>query len=257
MLTRRVLAALALAVVVFVGCSTRPKGTRQEVTLGEHHLSVRVPEGWKVLSFGREVRVSRGNVVLTLGDLGPAGPEGIQREVERARTLWKNGQLRDAQWVLKTVPVPDELFGTQVERTTFWADWSAVMSAGEGASPDAVDEAFARIRENVAAIRRPDTQVLAGTVLDQVEPRARRDVEVSHPRLVAGREAVVYRTWDRFTHRQPRRVAIVFDKGYALKLDTEAGSIVRAGPVFEGLLDSLRFTAAESTAAVSQGVGPN
>ena len=256
---RRTWVALAvplLAWIAFVGCQTRPTGTRQEVRLGEHHLSLRVPEGWRVLSFGREVRVSRGDVVLTLGDLGPAGPEGIQREVERARTLWKKGQLRDAQWVLKTVPVPDELFGTQVERTAFWADWSEVTSAGEGANPDAVDEPFERIRANVAALARPEVQVLAGTVLDQVEPKARRDVEVSHPRLVAGREAVVYRTWDRLTHGHPRRVAIVFDGGYALKLDTEAGSMLAAGPAFEGLLDSLRFIAAPA-AAVSEGVGPN
>ena len=261
---RRTWGALAvplLAWIAFVGCQTRPQGTRQEVRLGEHHLSLRVPEGWRVLSFGREVRVSRGNVVLTLGDLGPAGPEGIQREVERARTLWKNGQLHDAQWVLKTVPVPDELFRTQVERTTFWADWSEVMGAGEGANPDAMDEAFERIRADVAALARPDLQVLAGTVLDQIEPKARRDIEVSHPRLVNGREAVVYRTWDRLTHRNPRRVAIVFDGGYALKLDTEAGSILRAGPVFQGLLDSLRFSPqaqdAPPAAAVPDRDGPH
>jgi hypothetical protein len=259
--TWRALAVPLLAWIAFVGCQTRPNGTRQEVTLGEHHLSLRVPEGWRVLSFGREVRVSRGNVVLTLGDLGPAGPEGIQHEVERARTLWKKGQLRDAQWVLKTVPVPDELFGTLVERTAFWAAWSEVTSAGEGANPDAVDEAFERIRENVAAIQRPDPQVLAGTVLEKIEPRARRDVEASHLRLVSGREAVVYRTWDRLTHRHPRRVAIVFDGGYALKLDTEAGSILRAGPVFQGLLDSLRFSPpapdAAPAAAVPDSVGPS
>jgi len=243
--TLRVVSLLALVALAGVGCAKQDRGIRHELTLGEHHLSVRVPEGWKVLSFGREVRVSHGGVVLTLGDLGPAGPEGIQREVERARGLWKKGQLKDAQWVLKTTPVPDELFGTLVERTAFWAAWSEVTSVGEGVDPDAVDEAFERIRENVAAIQRPDAQVLAGTVLETIEPKARRDIETSHKRLVSGREAVVYRTWDRLTHGRPRKVAIVFDKGYALKLDVEKGSMMSAGPAFEGLLDSLRFTAPE------------
>jgi len=252
-------ATLALAVLASAGCETTPKGTRQELTLGEHHLSIRVPEGWKVLSFGREVRVSRGGVVFTLGDLGPAGPEGIQREVERARALWQKGQDKDARWVMQTVPVPDELFGTQVERTAFWADWSAVSQAPEGTAFEAVDEAFERVRANVAALGRPDPQVLAGTVLGQIEPKARRDVATSHARLVSGREAVVFRTWDRLTHANQRRVAIVFDKGYALKLDTEAGTMGAAGPAFEGLLDSLRFTAPEPAGApaVSGGVSPN
>lgn len=255
------LAVPLIAWIAFVGCQTRPNGTRQDVALGEFHLSVRVPEGWRVLSFGREVRVSRGDVVLTLGDLGPAGPEGIQREVERAHTLWKNGQLKDAQWVLKTVPVPDELFGTLVERTAFWADWSAVANAEAGESPDAMDEAFERIRADVAAIQRPDPQVLAGTVLEKLEPKARRDIETSHMRLISGREAMVYRTWDRLTHGNARRVAIVFDKGYALKLDIEKGSIFSAGPAFESLLDSLRFSApapdAPPAAAVPEGPEPH
>jgi len=253
--------APAALLITFAGCQARPDlGVRQELTLGEHRVSLRVPEGWKVLSFGREVRMSHGSVVLTLGDLGPAGPEGIQQEVERARTLWKNGQLKDAQWVLKTVPVPDELFGTQVERTAFWADWSEVANAGDGADRNAIDEGFERIRANVAALARPDLQVLAGTVLDQLEPKARRDIEASHPRLVSGREAVVYRTWDRLTHGHPRRVAIVLDHGYALKVDTEAGGMLAAGSAFEGLLDSLRFVAPSPdpapSAAVTESVKP-
>jgi hypothetical protein len=259
--TRRIVVALAvvaLAGLAFAGCETRLQGTRHAVALGEHQLSIRVPEGWQVLSFGREVRVSHGGVVFTLGDLGPAGPEGIQSEVERAHVLWRKGQDRDARWVLRNVPVPDELFGTQVERTAFWAAWSEVANAPDGADPAAIDEAFERIRANVAALARPDVQVLAGTVLDKIEPKARRDIAASHTRLVAGREAVVFRTWDRLTHGNPRRVAIVFDKGYALKLDTEAGSMAAAGPAFQGLLDSLRFTAPAPAGgpAISGGPAP-
>jgi len=250
------LAMLALVGLGFAGCETRLQGTRHELALGEHQLSIQVPDGWQVRSVGREVRVSHGNVAFRLGDLGPAGPEGIQREVERARALWQKGQDREARRVLKNVPVPDTLFRNQVERTAFWAAWSEVSDAPEGADPALIDEAFERIRANVAAIARPDLQVLAATVLNQIEPAAQHDVAASHARLVAGREAVVFRVWDQLTHRHPRRVAILFDKGYALKLDTESGSMNLAGPAFEGLLDSLRFVAPVPAGAPAMSGGP-
>jgi len=248
-------AALLLVSLALAGCEPHAQGSRRVLTLGEHHLSVRVPEGWQVLEFGREARMRRGEVVLALGDLGPAGPEGIQREVERAQALWRGDQERDARWVLRRVPVPDELFGTQVQRTAFWADWSQVSQAPEGADPYTIDEAFERIRENVASLAQPDLRTLAGTIVGQIEPPARREVAASHARLVAGRPAVVVRTWDRLTHDHPRRVAIVLDGGYALKVDIEAGTMALAGPAFEGLLDSLRFQAGAPTgaAAVSGG----
>jgi hypothetical protein len=210
-----------------------------------------VPPEWKVLDFGREVRVSHGGVAFVLGDLGPAGPEGILSEVERAQALWQQGHPRDARSVLRNIPVPDTLFGSQVERTAFWASWSEVARAQNDADPRVVDEAFERIRESVRLLARPDLDVLAGTVLDRIEPPARRDVATSHARLVSGREAVVFRTWDRLTHQQPRRVAIVFDRGYALKVETEAGSMAAAAMPFMGLLDSLRFDPRGSAGAVS------
>lgn len=239
----RCVVTLALGALALAGCAQREQGSRRSLTLGEHHLSVRVPDGWRVLEFGREARMSYGAVTLTLGDLGPAGPEGIEREVERAHVLWKSGHDRDARWVLRRVPVPDDLFATQVERTAFWADWSEVLQAPDDTDLDRVDEAFERIQEDIASLARPDPGALAGTIVRKIESSDRREVEATHPRLVSGRPAVVVRTWDRLTHEHPRRVAIVLDGGYALKVDIEAGTMAVAGPAFEGLLDSLRFEA--------------
>ena len=240
-LGRATVVALAALALALAGCGSSERASRRVLVLGEHHLSVRVPDGWQVLEFGREARMSQGAVTLTLGDLGPAVPEGIQREVDRAHALWKSGHDRDARWVLGRIPVPDELFGTQVQRTAFWADWSEVLQAPDDTDPDRVDEAFERIRADVASLAQPDLGTLAGAIVGKMEPPDRREVAATHPRLVAGRPAVVIRTWDRLTHEHPRRVAIVLDGGYALKVDIEGGTMDLAGPAFEGLLDSLRF----------------
>jgi hypothetical protein len=246
----------ATAGLILAACTPAPQGARRELTVGGHRLSIHVPPDCQVLDFGREVRVSRGGVVLVLGDLGPAGPEGILSEVERAQALWQEGREQDARWVLRNIPVPDELFGSQVERTAFWANWSEVAQAPEDADPRAIDEGFERIRGSVALLARPDLPVLAGTVLERIEPKARRAVATSHPRLVSGREAVVYRTWDRLTHASPRRVAIVFDRGYALKLDTESGTLGTSGRMFQGLLDSMRFVPGGTVGAISGATPP-
>jgi len=244
--------------MALAGCGSRDQASRRVLTLGEHHLSVRVPNGWRVLEFGREARMSSGAVTLTLGDLGPAGPEGIQREVDRAHALWKSGHDRDARSVLGRIPVPDDLFGTQVQRTAFWADWSNVLQAPDDTDPDRVDEAFERLRDDVASLTQPDFDTLAGAIVGKMEPPDRREVAATHPRLVAGRPAVVVRTWDRLTHEHPRRVAIVLDRGYALKVDIEGGTMELAGPAFEGLLDSLRFeTPAGNVGAISGGAIKN
>ena len=63
--------------LLLVACGA-DRGTRRDLTLGVHHVSIRLPEGWQVLDFGREVRVSGDGLAFTLGDLGPLGPEGLE-----------------------------------------------------------------------------------------------------------------------------------------------------------------------------------
>jgi hypothetical protein len=237
-----VLILVGLLSAVALGCGPRP--VRHVLTLGTERVSVATPAGWEIVDRGDAVILRKADMALRIETIGPVGPVGIRREVERARQLWRAGRAKDARWRLRTVRVPDALFATVAQREAFWAAWSEVSN--EDADGRTTDVGFDHLLANVELLGRMEPDALADAWLARDDPDRRRDVAARNHRTVDRRPAIVLDTWQRFDHTQRRRVALVFDDGYALALQTGQGSFGQ-GPfapqvvVLELILTSLRF----------------
>ena len=187
-------------------------------TVGAHRISARAPAGWETLDRGREVLFRKGDAQVALRDLGPVGPHGIHRELERACELWRSGRERDARWRMRLVPVPPERFGTPAQRDAFWAAWHEVAGTPEGSGFAAVEVAFDRLLESVDSLKTLDVAELSPLALGDVDDQQRREVAARRPASVDGRDTVVLDTWDRMSHERRSRVALILDDGYLLAL---------------------------------------
>jgi len=247
MITRdsRARVRLALLAAVALGACARPQPVRHTLTLDTQRISVAIPEGWEIVDRGNAVIVRKADMELRIETIGAVGPLGIRREVERARRLWQGGRDKDARWRLRTVRVPDALFASNAQREAFWDAWSEVSN--EDAGYDAMGAGFEHVLENVAGLAPMGPDSLADAWLAEVDPRRLRDVATRQPRTVDGRPAIVLDTWQRLDHTQRRRIALVFDNGYAVALQTSQGAF-GPGPfppqamLLELILSSLRFT---------------
>jgi hypothetical protein len=241
--------ALALLCGASLAACAQPEPVRHSLTLGTERVSVATPEGWELVDRGDAVILRKADMDLRLETIGPVGPVGIRREVERARQLWSEGRDQDSRWRLRTVRVPDALFATPAQREAFWAAWHEVSD--ENASHGAIAAGFDHILASVAEMKPMDHDALADAWLAQVDPHRRREVASRRALTVDGRPAIVLDTWYRVDHTQPRRIALVFDDGYALALQTGQGAF-GPGPLapqvvmVELLLGSLRFEPAAS-----------
>jgi len=251
------LGALALA-SAFAVAACAPRMVRHELTLGSERISVVLPEAWQVVDRGETVIVKDGDTELRIERLGPAGPLGIRREVERARALWNEGRTKDARWRLRTIPVPDALFASTSQRDAFWAAWSEVSD--ESADPRSVDAGFEHILANAAALKSADPETIADALLESEDRDQRREVATRRRRTVDGREAVVLDTWQRSTHTSRERLAFVFDDGAVIAVRTQPSAFAvtafaSRAVAFEQVLLSLRFErgAAADSAAPTPG----
>ena len=239
----RALLTLALCWAAALGaCSPRP--VRHTFTLGAERVSVATPAGWEIVDRGSAVILRKADMELRLETIGAVGPVGIRREVESARRLWREGRGQDARWRLRTVRVPDAMFASTEQREAFWAAWSEVSN--EGADYRTAESGFEHVLSSVAGLPPMEPDALADAWLAHDDPDRRRDVAQRRARTVDGRPAIVIDTWLRFDHTQRRRIALVFDNGYALALQTGQGAF-GPGPfapqalMVDLILRSLRF----------------
>jgi hypothetical protein len=240
--------AFAVAVELTVAsCAATP--VRHALTVGHHPISIVVPTGWQLIDRGGVIVMRSDDAEIQIEDLGPVGPLGVRREVERARELWREGRDDYARWRLRTVPVPDALFATAEQREEFWSSWSEVSHEGGAPSRAAVDAAFDRILAYTSTLEHPDVDALASAALERDDPDARRDVALRTRRIVDGHSAVVLDTWYRLSHTSRQRVVMVFDDGCLLELRTERQALARSAVALERVLGSLRFEAGVGTAS--------
>ena len=236
---------VALLLTLLASCDRREAPRAFE--LGPHRGQVRVPAGWAALDHGRQWRLRKGEAELVLQDLGAAGPQGIRREVERARELWRVGRVDEARWRLRNVPVPRELFPTAVEREAFWAAWSAFLGDPAMVVPYAeIDPAFRDVLARVDALPPPDLPALADAGLKALGHDQRRDVKSRQALKVSGRDALDVETWNRLSHANPQRFLFIADDGYLLALYTARQADAEALRAFASVRDSLHFAAADS-----------
>lgn len=233
------LAATLASVLPGCGAPDPPR----ELVVGSHAVRVSIPAGWEVLDQGRQILIRKASAVLVLQDLGPAGPPGIRREVERAQDLWRAGRVHEAQWRMKNVPVPRDLFPTPAHSQAFWATWSKVSSAPSQTAYADLELVFAAILAHIDAMPPRELPTLADAGLAGLGHDQRRDVKARRPRTIDGREALDMETWNRLTHASPQRLLFVLNDGYLLALRTEPGADRETVKVFEAMLDTLQFAA--------------
>ena len=229
--------ALAIALP---GCDARK--TLRVFEIGAHRGEVAVPAGWKVDDQGRAWRLRSGDAELVLRDLGPAGPEGIRREVERAEELWRTGRVDEAQWRLANVPVPPSLFATTAAREAFWSAWSKLSTTAAKERPYAhMRPAFAEIAAHVAVMPSRTLPELAEDGMAMLDHGPRREVKSRQPATVGGREALDIVTWNRLTHAYVQRMVFVLDDGYLFALYTPREADAESVRALESVRASLTF----------------
>jgi hypothetical protein len=224
--------------LLVAGCASE---ARQEFDVGVHRVSVATHPGWQHVDQGRRHLLRHEEVQLVIEDLGPAGREGIRHEIERARALWHRGQDREARTLMAMVPIAPEHFVTPAQGHAFWNTWHEVSGAPENLDAAEAEARFDRLLDAVATLRdRPAADVIDAALRTMGEDQ-RRGVASRRQERLDGLELVVIETWNRLSHEDRRRFAILIDAGYTLALRTDRGPWPAAAPAFESTLRSLRI----------------
>lgn len=214
------------------------------LTPGEHRVSVVIPTGWTVLDQGDEILLQREGGRIAIRDLGPAGRDGVRREVERAREWWRAGRDRDARWRLRRLEVSPALFATAERRAAFWGLYSSVTAAAEDASFTDVEPAFASLLDTVGALEQVPGEEVATAAIAALESDARRETAARDSARIGVRDGLRIETWYRMTHNGSRRYAVVENAGRLLAIATDPGRPEALAPAFEAVVASLRFVGA-------------
>ena len=219
------------------GCT---REVRQQLDIGVHHVSIVAGPDWRHVDQGRRHQLRRGEILLVLEDLGPVGREGIRREVERARDLCRRGREGEARTLMGQVPVPAEHFPSLDERQAFWRSWHEVSGAPAGLDAAAMADRFDRLLDAITALRDRTAEEEVDGALRAMGEDQRRSVASQVVLRQEGREAVIVETWNRLSHEDRRRFALVRDAGYLLVLRTERGPWLASRAAFDRVQGSLR-----------------
>jgi len=240
--------ALGLAALI-VGCA---KNERVTMDVGSFRVEAEVPFGWRHLDLGRRHLLQNGENQLAFEDFGPVAPEGIRREVARARELARANRLATAKSVLSMIPIPEELFATKEQRRRFRDDWSLIAEADEHTPPGSLDGAFERVLGNIALLLPRDAASIEHDVLRRMGADDRRDVASRVGVAIDGHRGTLLVTWHRMTHDFRGRHAIFVEAGSALGVWTGRGPLAVTGPPFDRVMRSLRFEAGPADSAMSR-----
>jgi hypothetical protein len=234
----RITTSVVMIAALAAGCGQPPD--RRTFTVGTHRVSTITPLRWEVLEHGEEILIRNGDEQVAIADLGPAGPAGIRRQVERARDLWRAGRDRDARWRMSRTPVPDDLFETAEQRKTFWLAWSDVSNAPEGTSAASIERPFETLLQVIETMPDRSLDQLVDHYLAGIDRDQQRDVASRQRFVIRGREMLVVDTWDRMAHRMRQRTAFVLDEGDLLALRTDRGRFGENAQVLAVMLAALR-----------------
>ena len=238
---------LGAALLTLAGCA---RESVQTFDVGVHHVSVALAPDWTEVDQGHRHLLRRGDVQLVIEDFGPSGREGVRRELERARALWEQGEAREAQTVMRMIPVSDSLFAGDVQRRAFWEIWSGLSDAPDGLDAGEAADRFSRLLVATDALVPRSGEQRISDALIQMGEDERRTIASRMVRRIGDHEVTVVVTWYRIDHSSLRRFAIVDDAGYLLVLRTDQGPPLAEG-AFDDVLRTLRVTrpAAQSAPA--------
>ena len=251
---RHVAVVLAAILIVAPSCARHdapPEAprARRSFELGAHSVQVDVPPDWDVLDQGSQKRFRKGELELVLQDLGPATPQGVQREVERARELWQADRAGEARLRLSNTRLPPDLFPTAATRQAFQSAWHAVVQSAGAAPFDEVEPAFDEMLIRLAAVPPRDLGEIADEGLAALGHDQRRDVKSRRAMTLDARDAVDLETWNRLSHTNPQRFIFLVNEGDLLVLYTSREGGAELVQAFASIRDSLHF--ADAGAAVT------
>ena len=241
------LVLIAAALVIASACGNRDAraglAADKEFEFAAHRVRAAVPGNWSVLDQGRQKRLRNGESEIVLENLGPADPDGVRREVERARDLWKAGQSGEAQLALNNLHAPAELFPTAEDNRAYQVVRARLAVYREERPFETVAADFVELLGRVSELPARTADQLAEWGLTQLGHDQRRDVKSRRTLTVDGHDAVEIETWSRLDHTYPQRFLFVADSGDLLALHTPREADAASAKVFESVSDSLHFLA--------------
>lgn len=229
-------AALAAALALGLGCS-RTETRRFEI--GSHRVRFTVPKGWEHLDYGRLQTLRKGEMQISLADMGPASREGIAREIRTAHEWWIAGRGKEAFARIQSLRGAPLAVASREQTSAFWRTWRRVTARGGRPDSAEIQAAFDSLLAGVDRLPPDAPQVMARYALDATSDPKRREIARQSRRALGGSRWVDIETWDRVTHLDRRRLALQDNGGYLLVLYTERGPFEDLNPVFEEVLGSI------------------
>jgi hypothetical protein len=238
-------AVAGLAIVAQMGCS---RATPTDVTIGHHRVRLVVPAGWEHLDHGREQIFRRAEMQMSIEDLGPADPKGMERELLAALQWFREGRTKDAFERVRHLRGPSLRSAASERRAKYWAPWYEVTRLSEPIDTFAVARAFGAMIENTRALDDVTPEDLVGYVLSSGDDRQRRTIGNETRRTLGNVRWIEAETWDTVTHLLPRRIACANNRGFLLVVSLDRDGLGAAPPAFEALLGSIRILPEEDAA---------
>ena len=246
-------AAALLAALLSNGCADgtiaiAPPPRHYEMTPGDHRIAFDAPHDWAVVNQGSEITIRKGTIehgihAIEIRDLGPAGRDGIEAEVKRARELWSAGKDDDARWRLKRIQVARESFTTASQRNHFWETLHDLTGAPRTVESGDVDDMFTALLDSVRALEPLTFEESVDQALRPVEDlKLRREVAKRKPIAIDGRNALRFETRYRQTHTDLRSYVVIRNGSRLLGVwmdhDRPNGKL---NPAYETVVKSLKI----------------
>lgn len=249
----RICPALALVLALVLGCGSPPppdapgpRSSKQPspgtLTVGRHQVRLVVPPGWQHFDQGSQHRLEKGQSHIHLTDLGPVTREGILREIERSRDLFRQDKLDDARESLMHVQLrgafPSETRWSAVERP-----WKALLRLGPEVELDSqtIEGTYVEVLAHVDALPARDFETITVAALAELGHGAMRDVAEQRPMVVDGRDAIRVETWDRLSHTARKSHVFVLNDERLLVLWMDLGRFEQMQEAFDALVASLEL----------------
>ncbi len=244
------LAALGLT----LGACSEPIPEQLHVKVGVHNVAFDAPQGWQHIDEDTRHQFKNGLAQIFLNDSGPVSAEGFQREIERAREVYRRGELGRANDILNALRLRTS-FPSVAHWKPFAESLNRARGLGTGRSrpdPDIIERAYTEILVQIAALPKRDIETLAIEALAEYEPLDRRTISAQRAMIVDERSALLIDTWDRLNHIQPMRYIFVLSGGNFLIVRTGLGTFSDIEPTYENLVATLRFQDALEAEAQTQ-----
>jgi hypothetical protein len=244
--------AALLAAALAAGCADGPVAItppprHYEMTPGDHRIAFDAPHDWAVVNKGSEITIRKGSIekgvlAIEIRDLGPAGRDGIEAEVKRARELWTTGRTEDARWRLQRIHVARGSFTTASQRNHFWETLHDLTAAPSSTESGDIDNRFTTLLDSVRTLEPQSLEESVDQAVQSLEDlKNRREIVARKQITIDGHDALLFATRYRQTHADPRSYVVIRNGSRLLGVWMDRSRSGAPYPAFDGIVKSLRF----------------